>query len=303
MPSKLLIAAGLALVLAAPAHAQDARGIAGALRSDPVYVHPDARSLVSERAAGRIRLRIARRDPGRIRIAIVPAAGSLEALANAVDHALKRRGVLLVTTGPALHVVTSYTPVDPTLTAVRGAVQAANGRSLAARLLAAVDAAATVDPGPGGDLAAREPAALDDGGIGDLTDGIRLWITIGVVVVVAAIVLPFLIPAALAARHVLRLRRRWTERRALHRRDARDELIALGDEIRALDIDVSLPGADERGRDEYARALELYDRANRALSGDEVSETEMFEAQRALDEARKRIEAARTLLAETPVRR
>ena len=36
-----------------------------------------------------------------------------------------------------------------------------------------------------------------------------------------------------------------------------------GKELQALDLDVDMPNASPRGRDEYRRALDLYDRANR----------------------------------------
>jgi hypothetical protein len=43
---------------------------------------------------------------------------------------------------------------------------------------------------------------------------------------------------------------------------ARDDLVGLGDDIRALDLDVEVPGADPAAKTDYGRAVELYDRAN-----------------------------------------
>src|SRR5947208_2410994 len=85
----LAIVAPVALALPAPAGAanDDATRLARALRADPVHVDRSAPRGLSPVSAGRLRLRIARRDIGRVRIAVVsPAiarrAGGLDALAN-----------------------------------------------------------------------------------------------------------------------------------------------------------------------------------------------------------------------------
>src|SRR5215211_7242791 len=133
------------LALPSAAAGSTAREVAQALRDDPVYVAPQFRRLLSVPDRGRLRLRIARRDLGRIQIAVVPAtsarrAGGLNEFANAVDQAMPgRRGALLATTGSAFHVVTSHAVVSPTLAAVRNAVESKRGKGLDAQLLAAVD--------------------------------------------------------------------------------------------------------------------------------------------------------------------
>src|SRR3954468_3185055 len=64
-----------------------------------------------------------------------------------------------------------------------------------------------------------------------------------------------------------RQRRRREERELAEvKHVARDDLVGLGDEIRTLDLDVELPGADPAARADYARAVELYDRANTGFS-------------------------------------
>jgi hypothetical protein len=298
---------GLLLVaaFAAPAAAQEAdnaRDIARALETRTVYVHPGAREILDSSDAASLRRRIARRDEGRIHVAVVPRrvarrAGSIEALANAVDSALDGRGVLLLTTGPEAYVVTSYRPVDPTLQAVRATLGAANGRPLAARLATTVDAVAALDPGPRGDIAAATPAptpAAETPFLDDIADAFK----IGVAITVAAILLPPLLIVAVVLLRLRRNRRRREDYHALATRDARGELLALGDEIRALDIDESMPDANPQGAEEYSRALDLYDRANLLLSGDEdLSEIELYEAQRALHDARARLGAASAHLA------
>ena len=76
-----------------------------------------------------------------------------------------------------------------------------------------------------------------------------------------------------------------------------DELVALGEDIRALDLDVDMPGVSQRARDEYERALGLYDRANQLLAGDDPIEVELYEARRSVEEGRARLATARGELA------
>ena len=63
-----------------------------------------------------------------------------------------------------------------------------------------------------------------------------------------------------------RMRRRRQQRDDLEKvKDfAREDLIALGDEIRALEIDVDMPDADPVAKQEYARAVECYQAADDA---------------------------------------
>jgi hypothetical protein len=299
------LAAAACLALAVPAEAvagSTAREVAQALRGDPVYVAPKVRGLLSVPERGRLRLRIVRRDIGRIQIAVVPSgsaerAGGLNEFANAVDQAMPgRRGALLVTTGSAFHVITSHPVVNPTLAAVRTAVESNRPKGLYGQLLAAVDGIAEVDPGASADPAAPSPgpaAPNDDEFLDDVGDSFRL----GVLIVAAAIALPFML-GALGLLVVWRRRRAATEEREqLTARDARDELLVLGEEIRALDLDVDMPGVSQAARDEYERALSLYDRANQLLAGDDPSDIELYEARRSVEEGRARLAAARQALA------
>jgi hypothetical protein len=219
----------LGLVPNAAAAGSSAREVAAGLRSDPVYVADSEREQLSVAERGRLRLRILRKDIGRIQIAVMSPrsaerAGGLGELANAVDQAMPgRRGALVATTGTAFHVL-------------------------------------------------------------------------GVIIVAASIAIPFLL-GAMALLMALRRRRAAAEdREELDRGDARDELIALGEEIQALDLDVEMPDASPRGREEYERALRLYDRANLLLGKDDPGEVELYEARRSLEEGRSRIAAAREAL-------
>jgi hypothetical protein len=258
------------------------REIAAALRADPVYVADSESRQLTVLQRGRVRLRIVRRDLGRIQIAVVSTrsaerAGGLNELANAVDQAMPgRRGALILTTGSAFHVVTSHGVVGPTAAALRAAVESNRRRGLDAQLLAAVDGIAQVDPGAGADVNAPAPslpsgAPEPDNTVDEVGDSFRL----GVLIVAAAIALPFLLGAIALLLAWRRRREAAQDREQLERGDARDELVALGEEIQALDLDVEMPNASLRGRDEYDRALKLYDRANQLLAQKDPSEVEL----------------------------
>jgi hypothetical protein len=200
------VAATAAVALAAAPQGASAeaavREIAAALRSDPVYVADSQSRLLSIAEQGRIRLRIVRKDIGRIQIAVVSPesaqrAGGIGGLANAIDQAMPgRRGALVATTGSAFHVVTSHGVVEPTAAALRSAVESHRGDGLAAQLLAGVDGIAEVDPGNEADVNAVVPGvpSADQGSpSSDVADDIGESFRIGVLIVAAAIALPFLL--------------------------------------------------------------------------------------------------------------
>jgi hypothetical protein len=293
-------------VPAAAAAGSTVREDAAGLRMDPLYIDESQSRLLTVPERGKVRLRIVRQDIGRIQIAVVSPrsverAGGLAELANAIDQAMPgRRGSLVVTTGSAWHVVTSHGVVAPTAAALRTAVVENRDRGLAAQLLAAVDGIAEVDPGAGADANAPVPGlptAAGGGQSNDVGDDIGDSFRLGVLIVAGAIALPFILGVLLFLGGWRRRREAAQDRETLQRGDARDELIALGEEIQALDLDVEMPNASPLGRDEYERALKLYDRANQLLANNYPSEVELYEARRSLEEGRRRVAAARESLA------
>jgi hypothetical protein len=288
--SQLAAATVLSLALALPTNASGstARQVADALGDDPVYVAPAVSGLLTVAQRGRLRVRIGKRDPGRVQVAVVPErsarrAGGLNELANAVDQAMPgRRGALVLTTGSAFHVITSHSVVNPTLAALRSAVESNRAKGLAAQLLAAVDGIAEVDPGSTADLGGPVPASPAADTLDDVGDSFRL----GVLIVAGAIALPFLLGAVALLLFWRRRHAAAEDREEITLGDARDELVALGEEIRSLDLDVDMPGVSQRGRDDYERALGLYDRANKLLAGRDPSEVELTEARRSIAEGR-----------------
>lgn len=182
---KALVAATAAL-LAAPALAgaasEHAADIAAALGRDPVYVAPARAEKLPVDAAGRIRLRILRKDIGRVKVAVVPGAwaassGGARELANAVDAELGARGALLIVADRAAHVVTSHDHADAAASGVGRAF--GRGGSLEDQLRRAVDALAEADPGPSGDVGrAEEPGAVTVPNLPDFPDANKIVDTV-----------------------------------------------------------------------------------------------------------------------------
>ena len=125
----------------------------------------------------------------------------------------------------------------------------------------------------------------------DLGDAFKL----GVLIVAGAIALPFILGAVLLAARARRRRAREQEVHEAGERSADDELVAMGDEIRELDLDTEMPGASRQALTEYEQAIARYDQANELLSGD-PSEYQVDQARAAIAAGRRHLSAARELL-------
>ena len=264
--------------------AQDA---AEALRYDAVYVHPDADFDRSD--ADKLRARISDADAGPIYIAILPEDAALETggdegqLLRAIGTELQRSGTYAVVVGDELRAgaTGTGTPFDEGVVpaVANEAVRASGGEGAAAVLLDFVDGLAEEASGGGGDAAS------------------------------SLSLLPVLLVIALAvgAFVVVRgRRRRQREEQELEevREVAMDDLVALGDDLRALDLDVEMPGADPRAKQDYVRALESYERATAGLDRARRPE-DLREVTEALEQGRFAMASAKARLEgrEPPERR
>jgi hypothetical protein len=225
-----LLIAVTVLLVAAPAAAAQAvlDRAADSLRgSDPVYVAPDAEAGLdaAEEAA------LERRLPSGVRVAILPdsdrEAGAVAAeLANEVG----RSGTYAVIVGDEL----VAGPSARARAAAAAAAEARSGEGSAAVLTQFVD---ELEQG-------NEPAGAGTG----------TWILLG-------------LGAAGAGGLLLSRRRRRQEEAAAFaevKDNARDDLVALGDDIRALDLDMEMPGVLPAAKADYDHAVGAYDRADQA---------------------------------------
>jgi hypothetical protein len=255
----LLLSLAGVLAFAAPAIAlREAPAIetaASALRSDPVYVDPRAERRLTGAEADALRRNISRSGAGPVYIAVLPRAVVESAGGNATE-ALRQLAMAVRRPGTYAAVIGDSFRAGATRGALpRGragelageALRAHRGQGTAAVLSDFVDRVAAERSGG----AAREPAGggSEGGGAGGLLI-LLLLVPLGLFLVTRAV------------------RRRGEQRRALEevKSVAREDLVALGDDIRSLEIDVDMPDADPKAREDYGRAVELYGQADQAWS-------------------------------------
>ena len=309
MRARPLVVVGLtaaALGAPAPALAAGAAAIADSLRGDSVYVDPAVRSSLSSGDERRLERDIARRDRGRIKLAVVSPrtatqAGGVAALANALDRRLGAPGTVIVHAGPRLWLVTAYPDSQGAQAAVQQAFDA--HRRLAAQLAESISGIASIDPGPSREVPSRSvPLVIPTPRIPTVpappartSHGSSSAATIAIVVGTAA---PFLVWGLIVLRRSLRTRREARETFEDDLADARQQLVALGDDIGELDLDTSMPNADATGKHEYEQALDQYQRAERLL-GEDANPRRLARANAALGEGRRLMDSARSRLERT----
>jgi hypothetical protein len=283
----IMVALLLAALTAAPA-AGSAASVAEALRKSPVYVdpaapiQPDKDALLQKvEAAG---------TP--IFIAVLPDPARDETNRNTDDlgrkivSELRERGTYMVTAG------TTWTAASNTLDA--GQAQqlgrqafAEHGRDLDAALGQWVEQV--------GAAAKGEPVGQSSGDGGGGAGGVIATVAVLTALVVGGGALIF------------GARRRRREREAERRREleevkavAQEDLVALADDIRALDLDTSMPDADPEAVRHYTEAVEQYQRAATAL--DRARRTEdLAPVSAALEAGRFSMASAKAILEGRPL--
>jgi len=234
------------LALAPPVAAQDViERTAQALAEDPVYVDPDAELAIDAADAGRVRTRIEERGAGPLYVVILPESakraggGSADGVAQAIQQRLDREGTYAVVAGDSFS--GGSTDLEGAGEQATAALEEHGEEGVTATLLDFVDRVGELRAG-------GDPDAGGGGGGG---------------VGAAVVLLPLLAlggGALLVSRR--RRRRRDEAEMAELKENVRDDLVALGDDIRALDLDVEMPGADPQAKADYGRAVEGYDHAN-----------------------------------------
>ena len=318
MRSALLLLAFLAL--ASPASARVSPGaVADALGGDPVWVEPGASPSLSDAERGQLRIAIVTQEIGRIKIAVVDgtsvdAVGGIGLFANQVSERLGTPGTLLVSAAGDFHVVYSFEEGKRIAPALRAIVQRHGDEGLFAVLDRAVPRIARIDPGrkedardqlaPGGGSPRIPDITLPDfeGGssssdpfdgiedeVGDVLGVAKTVVLVIGIVIALAVAFP-IVMLLVRARRARALARR---REELLEDDLRDRLVAVGDEIRALDLDHSMPGADAAGSAAYAAAVGHYDRAETALDRTDPDSVDVARAREELDQAEQQLAIAR----------
>jgi hypothetical protein len=250
---RLLLALIVLLVLAPAAQAGEIIDrAASALRDDNVYVDPEAEAGLSASEAQAVRDRIESTGAGPMYVAVLPEAALSEGggNANGVLRELNaasqgRAGTYVVVAGRTIRAGSNDLPAGDTRRAIDAAVDVRAGEGLEAILLDFADRMGAVRAGE----AAPEDESGDGGG-----DGSGALILLGV--------------GALGAGAVAVSRRRRRQAAAAELTEAkdnvRDDLVLLGDQIRALDLDMQMPNADPAAKEDYALAVERYQEADDA---------------------------------------
>jgi hypothetical protein len=220
----LLLSLTLLLAGAPAAAAQDALDRAAeALRDDTVYVDPDADSDVD---ADALRRRIEESGED-VRIAVLPeSAGEPRAAAPALADRVGEPGDYAVVVGSSI-------AAGPSEEAADAADAAAEANDSAQTVL--LDFVDRVGEDDGGGIGAGGLILLGLAGAG----------------------------GAAAVISVRRRRREAAADFAEVKANARDDLVVLGEEIRALDLDMQMPDVSGGARTDYETAVNAYDRANR----------------------------------------
>jgi hypothetical protein len=299
----------IALTAATPVSASEySEGLARDIEREIVHVDRKAKPKVSVAEAGRIRIRIVRKAFGRLKIGVVPEEraaeeGGASGLANAVARDLDFRGALMIVAGSNVYTLTSHNGAQQTADAVREAFGRSDDRGK--QILGAVDAIGAVDPGPSADLNQNQ-GAPGSGGSTDFGDADGFFDSIEDTFRLTGLIigLSFLIPIVAVILYVMyRVRRSRQEAEAdvdFANEGLRNELIALGDEIRALEVDVGMPGVNAMGVADYEAAVQQYDRANLALERVDENPRYAGEVRAALKEGQRRISDAKVRLGVTP---
>jgi hypothetical protein len=248
-------ALGAALAFSAPAYAligagaeQIDRAVEG-LKNGPVYVDPESTTVLSPDEATALANEIGEKNAGPLYVVVLPSSaaeavgGDPVGVLREVQNKLNRPGTYAGVIGNHFRA---------------GATGGILPRGKAGKL---ADAAFNAHHSEGVDAVLSDFVArigdTRNGGSGSSSDdsggGIVGWI-------IAAL-------AGLGIGGWLLARRRG-KRRELEqvKHVARDDLIALGDEIRALDVDVAMPNANADAKAHYNEAVEIYKSAEESLA-------------------------------------
>ena len=242
MKAVLVIAVVLAVAPFAAA-ATSISPVADALRSDPVYVDESAERALTDAQADELREAITDAG-GDIYVAVLPAsAGAPEAVLRELGEAVRRDGTYAVVVGNRFRASDNGELRDDVPALADAALRSRGEQGPHATLLDFVDRVGA---------AKDERAAPADDRNGD--EGLPL--------------LPIILigGGGVAAYAWYRRRQRSAadERRQLQavRELTEEDLVALADDVKELELDVSMPNAPAAARQHYDRALSLYERAN-----------------------------------------
>jgi hypothetical protein len=281
----LLATCSALLALAGVAEAQGKLDSAAqSLRSDPVYVDPDAERAISGKEADELRREIRREDAGPLYVAILPAEAADEAGGDS-DAALVE--IARAVGGPGTYAAIVGDSFRAGATG--GVLQSGEAGRLASESLQAEGDQGTMAVLEDfvrrvGDARAGGGSSSDGGG--GLPGGLLLLLFLAV-------------PLALFGLSRRRRRKHEEAEFAAVRDVARDDVVALGDDIRSLDIDMEMQDVDPGAKEHYGLAVDRYTRASDALDRARRPD-DLQPVTELLEEGRWAMEAAKAEMAGRP---
>ncbi len=286
----LLLAAVLIVAASASADALvrigdvDVAGLAKALESKPVQVagSPDPTLSRSERQS--LAARIKKEDPGRIWIAVISPFDPQQTgdVSSSLADDINKPGVVVVVAGSNYHVTTTWESGTAAGERLGKAVNGP-GESFPTQMRRTIDSFAKADAArhhPGSDTGqsgagttpsqsgVTSPSTSNGGGGGSgsaSNGGSSSGGAIAGLIVLVLILIPATLFGTRFARRRMRASRWQREATADARSQAQSDLVKLGEDIGALDIDSSMPNASAQAKDEYSKAIECYQEAERRL--------------------------------------
>ena len=244
MMRRALVLLPLLILLLVPAQARAGelidRAVEG-LSSDNVYVDPDANPSLTDAQEEELRDRIVEERAGPMYVVVVPgeiadeAGGDLTTALGQIAEDVRRNGTYVIAAGRQIRALSSTLDRGEAGDLAAEAIEGGGG-DLNAILLDFVDRAGEAQNGGG------------DGGESGATGGLILLGLLG---------------AGGAALFVGSRRKRARAAAEFEeaKRNARDDLVALGDDIRALDVDMEMPGVDPQAKADYDHAVTRYTEA------------------------------------------
>jgi uncharacterized membrane protein YgcG len=281
-PGLIAVALG-ALALAAPATAAQTPIIdqaANSARERSVYVHPGT-NLLTGAEARRLERQIEREANGPLYIAILPEAARREAGGTTTGVVLELNRRIITTNPPAVHAVVvgnQFRAVNRDIPAGDLATEAFEAHRADGVYAVLSDFVRRVGEAR---AAAAQPVQPPGGG----DNGSNLWL----VAVFAAIV-------ALLGLGVFRRQRRRASDLGEVKATAKEDLVALADDVSELDAEVD---RHPEAKEAYVRAIEAYQRADDAFDRAR-SPRDISKVTSALADSRFEMETAKALLADRP---
>src|SRR5215207_3369496 len=279
-----LVALFLPLVFAVPtASASQIDDAVQALGTSPLYVAPGAKPTLTPADQRRVRDAIVAARGGPIYIAVLPgsatdaAGGDAADLVRRIHDGLQEPGTYAVVAGGQFRAGSSELDRGQAAQLATDAFEAHQDEGLAATLVDFVRRVGHARAGGGQDS-------------GESTGGGGLLAFLAIVAGGGGLF------AFVRAR---RRRREQHEQVQELRRMANEDRVALGDAVRAIDLDIERPGLDPKSREDLGMALDGYDRAERALARARTPQ-DFAPVSQALEESRFAMESAKARLAGKP---